>query len=102
MNEMFAQCSSLKSLPDISNWNTDNVFEMYDLFEGCTSLELSNYNSINFSRTKIIKMIYENQNNENKIKIINPSYLKKYKQKFIIIYKNKISFKNRIFGWREK
>ena len=65
-------------------------------------IEVINYNSINFSRTKIIKMIYENQNNENKIKIINPSYLKKYKQKFIIIYKNKISFKNRIFGWREK
>ena len=30
--EMFAGCSSLKSLPDISKWNTNNVTDMSGLF----------------------------------------------------------------------
>ena len=29
---MFFNCSSLKSLPDISNWNIDNVTNMIELF----------------------------------------------------------------------
>ena len=29
---------SLKSLPDISKWNTSNVINMSYMFSGCTSL----------------------------------------------------------------
>ena len=32
---MFADCSSLESLPDISNWNTSNVTDMEGMFEDC-------------------------------------------------------------------
>ena len=39
MNCMFASCWSLKSLPDISNWNTINVNDMSDMFRGCSSLQ---------------------------------------------------------------
>ena len=40
---IFYGCSSLLSLPDISNWNTSNVKTMYDMFYGCSSLSsLSN------------------------------------------------------------
>ena len=35
---MFKGCSSLVSLPDITNWNIDNVTEMNGMFEGCDKL----------------------------------------------------------------
>ena len=35
---MFHNCSSLISLPDISNWDTKNVFTISSLFDGCSSL----------------------------------------------------------------
>ena len=38
MTECFMYCSSLLSLPDISKWNTKNVKDMKDLFTGCKSL----------------------------------------------------------------
>ena len=38
MNRMFYNCSSLKSLPDISKWNTSNVTNMSEMFSGCSSL----------------------------------------------------------------
>ena len=38
MIDMFSGCSSLKSLPDISNWNTSNVFQMNHMFSGSSSL----------------------------------------------------------------
>jgi len=36
---MFAGCTSLISLPDISNWNTQNITNMNDLFGNCSSLK---------------------------------------------------------------
>ncbi len=39
MSRMFACCDSLKSLPDIANWNTTNVKDMSDMFSGCASLQ---------------------------------------------------------------
>ena len=36
---MFYNCSSLKSLPDISRWNTENVMTFKDMFHNCTSLK---------------------------------------------------------------
>ena len=38
INEIFKEYSSLKSLPDISKWNTKNINNMNSLFEGCSSL----------------------------------------------------------------
>jgi len=38
MNNMFDRCSSLISLPDISNWNTHNVYNMSNMFYKCSSL----------------------------------------------------------------
>jgi surface protein len=35
---MFKSCSSIKSLPDISKWNTKNVKDMSEMFFGCYSL----------------------------------------------------------------
>ena len=35
MNEMFKNCSSLLSLPDISRWDISNVETREDMFLGC-------------------------------------------------------------------
>ena len=35
MSYMFAGCKSLTSLPDISNWNTNNVTNMSSMFSRC-------------------------------------------------------------------
>ena len=35
---IFCNCSSLKSLPDISNWNTQNVVNMSGIFSGCSDI----------------------------------------------------------------
>ena len=51
MSYMFSDCESLKSLPDISNWNTNNVTDMSRMFSGCSSLsslpDISNWNTNN-------------------------------------------------------
>ena len=36
---LFAECLSLKELPDISNWNINNISELGGLFYGCSSLK---------------------------------------------------------------
>jgi len=49
MSNMFEGCSSLQSL-DLSNFNTENVEDMSNMFEGCSSLrslDLSNFNTEN-------------------------------------------------------
>ena len=33
MKNLFQGCSSLKSLPDISSWNTEDVVEMKNMFK---------------------------------------------------------------------
>ena len=35
---MFDECKSLCFLPNISNWNTKNIKEMVNIFNGCISL----------------------------------------------------------------
>ena len=39
MSRIFCFCKSLKSLPDISNWDTKNVNDMCYMFCCCKSLE---------------------------------------------------------------
>jgi len=38
MSFMFAECSSLSSLPNISEWNTNDVTDMSCMFAQCSSL----------------------------------------------------------------
>ena len=38
MNNMFLDCKALSSLPDISKWNTNKVFDMGSMFSNCVSL----------------------------------------------------------------
>ena len=51
MSEMFENCLSLSSLPDISKWNTINVIDMSGMFNYCSSLfsfpDISKWNTIN-------------------------------------------------------
>ncbi len=48
---MFSFASSLVSLPDLSNWNTQNVEDMSNMFYGCSSLtgipDISNWDTVN-------------------------------------------------------
>ena len=51
LNCLFAGCSSLKYLPNISKWNIDNVIRIDRLFFGCRSLielpDISKWNTKN-------------------------------------------------------
>ena len=38
MSNMFNECLSLKSIPDISNWNTSKVKDISQMFSCCSSL----------------------------------------------------------------
>ena len=50
---MFYECKSLISLPDISKWNTSNVRDMNNLFDGCKSLiSLPNISKWDISKCK--------------------------------------------------
>ena len=39
MSGLFSECSLLKSLPDISKWNVNNVTNMRGLFSECSLLK---------------------------------------------------------------
>ena len=51
MSYMFYGCTSLKSLPDISLWNTSKVINMSNIFNRCENLsslpDLSKWNTTN-------------------------------------------------------
>ena len=61
MRGMFYECNSLESLPDISEWNPDNLINISYLFYGCSSLvsipDISKWNTSNV--TDIRCMFYE-------------------------------------------
>jgi len=48
MNAMFAECSSLISLPNLSKWNLSKIIMKLSLFDECiNSLDFSNKNENN-------------------------------------------------------
>jgi len=51
MRNMFNNCRILRSLPDISKWNTNKVTDMSGIFSSCDSLsslpDISNWNTHN-------------------------------------------------------
>ena len=56
---LFAGCSSLKTLPDISKWNTDNIRIIEALFYGCSSLKyLPDISKWNTSKVSNISMLF--------------------------------------------
>ena len=61
MSNMFRECSSLSSLPDISKWNTNNVTDMSYMFYGCSSLsslpDISKFKILNNFFFKLIKFL---------------------------------------------
>ena len=60
---MFAGCTSLIALPDISNWNTQNITDMNNLFHNCSSLkslpDISKWN-LNNVKNIIFKIVIDN------------------------------------------
>jgi len=61
MNSLFRECSSLKTLPDVSKWDINNVKAISYMFSGCLSLislpEISKWNTENISN---LNNIFEN------------------------------------------
>ena len=61
MKEMFRQCSSLSSLPDISKWNTNNVENMSRMFFYCSSLSsLPDLSKGNTKNVKDMSKMFDN------------------------------------------
>ena len=59
MSCLFAECENLKSLPDISKWNTQNINNMSYLFYQCKSLtNLDDISNWNISNVKYIQGIF--------------------------------------------
>ena len=56
MNEMFENCKSLISLPDLSKWDTKKLINISEIFNGCSSLislpNISNWNKNNLFEYK--------------------------------------------------
>ena len=59
MSFMFSHCESLKSLPDISNWNLSNVTNISYMFNNCVSLiSLPDLSQWNTSKVTEIRNIF--------------------------------------------
>ena len=67
MSSLFYNCSSLKSYPDISKWNTINVHDINSMFFNNTSLltlpDISKWNIIN---VRNISSLFKNCSEKNK------------------------------------
>ena len=56
---MFYNCESLISLPDISNWNTDNIIDMSKVFNECSSLlSIPDISKWNTSKVKDMSYLF--------------------------------------------
>ena len=61
MSYLFAGCSSLISLPDISRWNTGNVNYLSGLFNKCSSLKtLPDISKWNTRKVKNLRILFQN------------------------------------------
>ena len=80
MNSMFYECSSLKSFPNLIEWDIFKVIEMKDIFEGCKPfLKLPNFLMWNIQNDffkneeyKFYEVIYKpDKNNKERVRILN-------------------------------
>ena len=66
---IFMNCSSLKSLPNISKWNIKNVLNINNIFKGCSSLltfpDISKWNIHNITYKNIINISIEESSSSN-------------------------------------
>ena len=88
LSQLFYGCSSLKSLPDISKWNIDNVENTELLFAGCSSLkslpDISKWNLFNNkNKPSLFHSLRSMINNYSNDVLINESY-KFYKELYNI------------------
>ena len=61
MNYLFSGCYSLISLPDISSWSTNNVYDMTYMFGNCSTLKsLRDISKWNFSKTSDMSFMFYN------------------------------------------
>ena len=58
MKSFFENCSNLTSL-NLSNFNTLNVYRMWDMFNGCKSLKYLNISSFNTSKVTDMESMFE-------------------------------------------
>ena len=59
MSGLFYECSSLKYLPDISKWNTNNVKNISEMFSGCINLSfLPNIYKFEFFHLLLMKIYF--------------------------------------------
>jgi surface protein len=59
MSSLFEECTSLKSIPNISNWNTEKVKDMSGMFSCCKSLEnLPDISKWNTSNIKDMSLVF--------------------------------------------
>ena len=60
MSELLNNCNSIKSLPDISTWNTSKVINMQYMFSGCYSiinlLDISKWNTSNVTDMAVLNV----------------------------------------------
>ena len=63
MNGIFEGCELLESLPDISNWNTENITDLNRLFFKCCNLKsLPDISKWNINKVTKINDIFMNVN----------------------------------------
>ena len=59
MGYIFNGCESLKTLPDISKWNTNDVYNMPGIFYNCKSLlEIPNISKWNIKKVNNMKAMF--------------------------------------------
>ena len=81
MSGMFCNCSSLTSL-NLSNFNTNNVTNMYCMFCDCSSLTSLNLSNFNTNNVNNMSYMFSGVNKE-KCKLIceNDKILKEFNKK---------------------
>ena len=71
ISEMFCNCLSLLTLPNISKWNTKNVKVMNYIFFGCSSLlnlpDINNWELDNVSEKNISEILRNSESSSNDI-----------------------------------
>ena len=73
MQYMFFNCTKLKILTGLSNWNTEKVVYMNNMFENCESIEkFSGVSNWNIKNVKDMTNMFENFNKKDSL----PSWYK--------------------------
>ena len=58
MGSLFFNCNFLKSIPDISNWNTEKVIDMSYIFGNCSIKDLPDISGWNIENVTNLEGIF--------------------------------------------